>query len=285
LPEIAIVTDSTADLPAEIARELGITIVPLKVIFGQEVYQDGVDMDSTVFYRRLRAGETATISQPSPGEFEAAYRKLLAKTETIISIHISRDLSGTVNAAEAARALLRGADITVIDSRLVAGALGLLVQAAARAAREGKSRGEIIGLIKEFMREIRVFFCVDSLEYLRRGGRIGGAQALLGTILNIKPILTLHDGIIQPFEKVRGHRVALRRLAEIVFQEAGPQPVTCLVVEGDNREAADALTKLLSGLPPGSKVGVGRVGTVVGAHAGPGVFGVVVYKNKSFGIS
>jgi DegV family protein with EDD domain len=282
VPEIAIVTDSTADLPAETARELGIAIVPLKVIFGQEVYRDGVEMDTATFYKRLRAGEMATTSQPSPGEFEAAYRKLLAKAETIISIHISRDLSGTVNAAEAARVLLPDADITVIDSRLVAGALGLLVQAAARAAREGKSRDEIIGLIKKLMREIRVFFCVDSLEYLRRGGRIGGAQALLGTILNIKPILTLRDGIIQPFEKIRGHRVALRRLAEIVFQEAGPQPVTCLVVEGDNREAADALTNLLSGLPPGSAVGVGRVGMVVGAHAGPGVFGVVVYKDKIF---
>lgn len=278
MPEIAIVTDSTADLPAETARELGITIVPLKVIFGQEVYRDGVEMDTATFYKRLRAGEMATTSQPSPGEFEAAYRELLAKAETIISIHISRDLSGTVNAAEAARSLLPDADITVIDSRLVARALGLLVQAAARAAREGKSRDEILGLITKLMREIRVFFCVDSLEHLRRGGRIGGAQALLGTILNIKPILTLRDGIIQPFEKVRGHRIALRRLAEIVFQEAGPQPVTCLIVEGDNREAADALTNLLSGLPPGSMVEVGRVGTVVGAHAGPGVFGVVICK-------
>lgn len=278
MPEIAIVTDSTADLPAETARELGITIVPLKVIFGQEVYRDGVEMDTATFYKRLRAGEMATTSQPSPGKFEAAYRELLAKAETIISIHISRDLSGTVNAAEAARSLLPDADITVIDSRLVARALGLLVQAAARAAREGKSRDEILGLITKLMREIRVFFCVDSLEHLRRGGRIGGAQALLGTILNIKPILTLRDGIIQPFEKVRGHRIALRRLAEIVFQEAGPQPVTCLIVEGDNREAADALTNLLSGLPPGSMVEVGRVGTVVGAHAGPGVFGVVICK-------
>ncbi|MEW6771966.1 MAG: DegV family protein [Bacillota bacterium] len=278
MPEIAIVTDSTADLPAETARKLGITIVPLKVIFGQEVYRDGVEMDTATFYKRLRAGEMATTSQPSPGEFEAAYRELLAKAETIISIHISRDLSGTVNAAEAARSLLPDADITVIDSRLVARALGLLVQAAARAAREGKSRDEILGLITKLMQEIRVFFCVDSLEHLRRGGRIGGAQALLGTILNIKPILTLRDGIIQPFEKVRGHRIALRRLAEIVFQEAGPQPVTCLIVEGDNREAADALTNLLSGLPPGSTVEVGRVGTVVGAHAGPGVFGVVICK-------
>ncbi|MEW6574044.1 MAG: DegV family protein [Bacillota bacterium] len=277
MPEVAIVTDSTADLPAGIAKELGITVVPLKVIFGREIYRDGVDIDLTAFYQRMLAGEIATTSQPSPGEFEAVYRNLTTSAKSIISIHISRDLSGTVNAAEAGRSLLPDADITVIDSRLVAGALGFLVRAAAEAALEGKTRGEVLSLVMNLMPVIRVFFCVESLEYLRRGGRIGGAQALLGTILNIKPILCLDGGIIRPFEKVRGQKAALRRLAEIVLDRAGQNPVMCQVLHANNPDAADALVGLLGQLPNGSKVEVGMIGSVVGAHTGPGVIGAVYY--------
>lgn len=277
MSKVAIVTDSTADLAAETTLNLDITVVPLKVILGQEVYRDGVDIDPLTFYRRLAAGETATTSQPSPGEFEAAYRRLLAERKSIVSIHISRDLSGTVNAAEAARALLPDADITVVDSRLVAAALGLVVQAAAQAAKEGETREGVLIAAKRIMQSIRVLFCVESLEHLRRGGRIGKAQALLGTILNINPILALKDGIIHPFERVRGRRVALRRLAEIAIHEAGNRPVVCQVLHGNNEEAADALTGLLTGLPPGSILDKGMVGPVVGAHAGPGVFGLAFH--------
>ncbi len=277
MPEVAIVTDSTADLPTPVARGLGISVVPLKVIFGKEVYRDGVDIEPDTFYRRLVSGEVATTSQPSPGEFETVYRELLEKGQSIVSIHISRHLSGTVNSAEAARALFPDADITIVDSRLVAAALGLVVQAAARTARDGGSRDEVLAVARKVIQETRVLFCVDSLEYLRRGGRIGKAQALLGTILNINPILAVYEGFIQPFEKVRGRKVALRRLAEIVVQEAGQRPVVCGVLQGANQEAADLLTGLLANLPPGSTVEQGTVGPVVGAHAGPGVFGVAFH--------
>lgn len=276
MPEVTIVTDSTADLPDGISKELGITVVPLKVIFGREIYRDGVDIDLDTFYERMRAGEIATTSQPSPGDFEAVYRDLLAGAKSIISIHISRDLSGTVNAAEAARSLLPHADITVVDSRLVAGALGFLVRAAAKAALEGRKRDEVLSLVMKLIRAIRVFFCVESLEYLRRGGRIGGAQALLGTILNIKPILCLEGGIIRPFEKVRGQKAALRRLAEIVLERAGQNPVMCQVLHANNPGAAEELVGLLGPLPTGSTLEVGMIGSVVGAHAGPGVFGAVL---------
>ncbi|MEW6181930.1 MAG: DegV family protein [Bacillota bacterium] len=278
MTEVAIVTDSTADLPAALARDLRITVVPLKVIFGQKVYRDGVDIDSNTFYARLKAGETATTSQPSPGEFEAAYRKLLEDGKSIISMHISRDLSGTVNSAETARSFFPDARITVIDSRLVAAGLGLVAQAAARAALEGRALDDIVSLTRRIMQTTRIFFCVETLEYLRRGGRIGKAQALLGTILNINPILTVHEGIIQPFEKVRGRRVALRRLAEIAIQKAGNHPMICAVLQGANPEAAEILTSLLKDLPPGSTVDQGTVGPVVGAHAGPGVYGITFYR-------
>ncbi|RPF46551.1 DegV family protein with EDD domain [Thermodesulfitimonas autotrophica] len=275
MQELAIVTDSTADLPPALAQEMGITIVPLKVIFGREVYRDGVDLDRTTFYQRLHAGEVATTSQPSPGEFEAAYRHLLTRAKSIVSIHISRRLSGTVNAAETARSLLPEADITVVDSRLVAGALGLVVRTAARAAQEGKPPAEVLSLIDQLITAIKVYFSIESLEYLRRGGRIGGAQALLGTILKINPILTLADGVIQPFEKVWGQKAALRRLAEIATAAAGNRPLFCQVLTGDNQETAAALASLLSGLPPGSTVETAAIGTVVAAHTGPGVYGIV----------
>lgn len=275
MQEVAIVTDSTADLPPALAQEMGITIVPLKVIFGREVYRDGVDLDCTTFYQRLRAGEVTTTSQPSPGEFEAAYRHLLTRAKSIVSIHISRRLSGTVNAAETARSLLPEADITVVDSRLVAGALGLVVRAAARVAQEGKPLAEVLSLIDQLITAIKVYFSIESLEYLRRGGRIGGAQALLGTILKINPILTLADGVIQPFEKIRGQKAALRRLAEIATAAAKDQPLFCQVLTGDNQETAAALASLLSGLPPGSTVETAAIGTVVAAHTGPGVYGIV----------
>ncbi|MGQ9512784.1 DegV family protein [Thermodesulfitimonas sp.] len=273
--EVAVVTDSTADLPPALAQEMGITIVPLKVIFGREVYRDGVDINRATFYQRLRAGEVATTSQPSPGEFEAAYRHLLTRAKSIVSIHISRKLSSTVNAAETARSLSSEADITVIDSRLVAGALGLVVRAAAKAAQEGKTRPEVLSLIDQLITAIKVYFSIESLEYLHRGGRIGGAQALLGTILKINPILTLADGVIQPFEKVRGQKTALRRLAEIAVAAAGDRPLFCQVLTGDNLEAATTLAGLLSGLPPGSTVKTNTIGAVVAAHTGPGVYGLV----------
>jgi DegV family protein with EDD domain len=277
MPKVSIVTDSTADLPAPVAHGLGVHVVPLKVIFGEEVYRDGVDIEPDTFYRRLVSGELAATSQPSPGEFEAVYRELLEKGQSVVSIHISRHLSGTMNSAEAARTVFPGADITVVDSKLVAAALGLVVKAAARTARDGGTRDDVLTMVRKTMRETRVLFCVESLEYLRRGGRIGKAQALLGTILNINPILAVHEGIIQPFEKVRGRKVALRRLAEVAVQEAGDRPVVCGVLQGANPEAAAMLTGLLQDLPPGSTVEQGTVGPVVGAHAGPGVFGVTFH--------
>ncbi|ACX52790.1 degV family protein [Ammonifex degensii KC4] len=274
---VAVVTDSTADLPEELIRELEITVVPLRIIFGEEVYRDREEIALEDFYRRLLAGEIARTSQPPPADFASVYQALFLAGKSIVSIHISGGLSGTVRSAQAACQLVPEAKVTIIDSRLVARALGIGVETAARLAREGRPHEEVARLAKECLARTRAFFSVSSLDYLQRGGRIGKAQALLGTLLNIKPLLTFEEGIICPYEKVRGKKALLRRMAEAACMAAAGEPVLCQLLHAADPEPIPELRSLLEGtLPAGSRIIEGRVGAIVAAHAGPSVFGVVV---------
>lgn len=274
---VHIVTDSTADLPADVADQLDIAIVPLKVLFGEEALRDGVDLSNEQFYRRL-VNERASTSQPSPAEFLDVYRALTAAGDSVISLHISARLSGTVQSATLARSMLADAPIDVIDTRLTSSALGLIVLAAAQAAAEGTDHAAVLALCRRMVEKTRVYFMVDTLEYLQRGGRIGPAQAFLGSILSIKPVLCLKEGLVTPVEKVRGRAKALESLVRIVTEARAAQgSLRCGVVWGNDAALRDQLLRQLNdalGEPP---YVVCQAGAIIGSHVGPGVVGIAFH--------
>lgn len=277
MSRVAIVTDSTADLPVHFYREHDITVVPLKVIFGQEMLLDGVEITpDQFFYRQAVLKEYSTTSQPSPAEFVEAYRPLLEAGREVVSLHISSRMSGTLQSAGLARGMLAAGQIEVIDSTRVSAALGLVVLNAARAAQRGAGKSEIIDLISRQTRELEVFFAVDTLEYLQRGGRIGRAQAFLGTLLNVKPILTMREGYIHPFEKVRGRQKAIQRLVTAMQEKYGPgAALQCVLVHGQDPGGLEELRQLVSQQLHCVEMIDCQLGCVVGSHVGPGVLGLV----------
>lgn len=274
--KLRIITDSTADLPDDIVQRYNINVVPLKVFFGEEVYLDGVEITSEEFFRRQTRGEISSTSQPSPAEFVECYTPLVKAGDEIISIHISSLMSGTVQSANLARTMLNYPGLEVVDSGLTSVALGILVLNAARAAEEGKGREEIKGLIGRWISDLKVYFMVDTLEYLQRGGRIGKAQAFLGTLLNVKPLLTIDGGLVSPYEKVRGKSKALARIIAIMGEKYGyGARIQCLVTHGDFPQGAEELKKGLRENFDCTEIIDSRLGTVVGTHTGPSLAGCV----------
>ena len=279
MTKVRIVTDSTADIPKEIVEELGIIVVPLKVSFGTEVYRDGVDITSAAFISRLQSATTLpTTSQPSPGEFVALYEKLIAKGDTIISIHISSKLSGTMQSAQTAKTVTDSRNIYIVDSKSASLGLGLMVIAAAKAARENKSVHEILSMIKEKVDNSFILFLVETLDYLEKGGRIGKANALLGSLLKIKPILTIDDeGQVIPLEKVRGTSKALLRLSQIVAERINDSKrYSCALVYGDDYTNVINLKEQLLPILHCDNILTNKIGPVITAHTGPGLLGVIV---------
>ncbi|NLM45624.1 MAG: DegV family protein [Firmicutes bacterium] len=275
---VKIITDSTADLPLGLADQLGITVVPLKVHFGDDEYLDWIDLGPDAFYTKLAERKVLPrTSQPAPADFEAVYKMAAAEQKSIISIHLSAELSGTYQSAVLARNSLPEFDITVVDSRLASMAFGIVVLEAARAARAGRSKEEILAQINRQLARVRVYFAVGTLEFLQRNGRIGKAAAWVGGLLNVKPLLTLKDGIVVPKEKVRGKAKAMERLLELVQEEAdGPVGGKAVVLHGNEPERAGELTEKLQQRYNFSEVIVSSIGAVIGTHAGPGVLAVCV---------
>lgn len=273
---VRIVTDSTADIPPEIAAELGISVVPLQVIFGTEVYSDGVDLKPDEFYQRLSESPVLPrTSQPSVGAFEEEYERLCGETDSVLSIHLSSILSGTYNSALLARDRFRHrCNINVLDSQLASLGLGLVAMNCARLAQQGADLKEVTNFAKRMIPNVHIVFIVDTLEYLYRGGRIGRAQALVGSLLNIKPILKIEEGEVRPAEKVRTRAKALDRLVE--FVELFPNMEELAVVYSTTPEDVDFLLKRIEQKMPRERIVIGRMGAVIGTHTGPGTMGVVV---------
>jgi DegV family protein with EDD domain len=271
---VKIVTDSTSDIPADLTRELGISVVPLSVIFGDEVYREGIDISHDLFYEKLiRAKVLPTTSAPSVGDFLSVYEPLLEETDEIVSIHISSKLSATCNnALQAASRLSDRARIEVIDSQSVSLGLTFVAAAAARAAAGGAGIEEIRKLVERMIPRIHIVVVLDTLEYVRRGGRIGRARAFLGAVLRVKPILSIRDGEVHPEERVRTKAHALDR----IFQMATSYPRTREVAIGYSTNAQDAeeMSRRLQEALPGVEVQVHRLGPVIGVHGGPGTLGV-----------
>lgn len=279
MPSIRIVTDSTADLTDELYQTHRIAVVPLKVMLNQRIYKDGVDIKPNEFYYHLiNTNAKVTTSQPAPGEILATYKRLLATgAEKIISVHLSSGISGTYQAAHIARNMLPDHDITVIDSRNVCGGLGLIVLAAAQAAQAGKSKKEIINLINKTTAKMQVYFLVDTLEYLHRGGRITKAQAVVGSLLNIKPMITVKDGVLQPIDIIRGKNKGTKKIIQLAQQDNINKKIVCYLVHAYDQGALEQLQEMaLTNLNIDELV-VSQIGTVIGAHTGPGTVGMAFY--------
>jgi DegV family protein with EDD domain len=276
---IRFVADSTHDLVADWAVAHGVTTVPLKVIFGDEALVDGVDITAKDFYQRMRtATRNPTTSQPAPAEFEAAFRAAAADGSSVVCTTISAEMSGTYGAAVTARESLPDLDIHVIDTRSVSLGHAGVLRAAIETAESGGSLPDVLSTIDEVMRRQRTIFIVETLEYLRRGGRIGGARALLGSVLNIKPVLQILDGRIEPFDRVRTYARALDRMCAEVISATGEagRPARVILGHADKLEDCKMIARRLAPHSQGEPEII-DIGPIVGAHAGPGTLGLSFY--------
>lgn len=271
---VRIVTDSTADLPPPLAREMGISVVPLFIHFGQKAFRDGEDMEVEEFYRRLASSPvTPTTSAPSPGVFAEVYRRLGVGGEGVVSIHVSSKLSATYEAARTASGEVGGV-VEVVDSLSVSLGLGLLCLAAARWSQQGLALHQVAAHTRGALPRVHLLGMVDSLEYLQRGGRIGRAQAFLGSLLNIKPLLGLKEGEVQPIERVRSRARAVERLVQMAQGLAPAQAIG--VLHSTAPQETEALAQRLRPLAPQGQVYLSRFGPVLGCHIGPGALGVAL---------
>lgn len=276
-----VVTDSTANLPPELVSEYDVPVIPLTVHWGEETYLDGVSLDAPTFYTWLQERDVfPTTSQPSPGAFSEFFQGVAEKYETtnILGIFISAELSGTLASAIQAKADLPDLHIELVDSRSTSMGLGMQVLTAARAAREGQPLEVAVERVQHVRDNMYIIFAVDTLEYLHRGGRIGGAARLLGTALNLKPVLHLEDGKVMPLEKVRMRRKSLQRVVELVKERVdGRRLVELAVIHAQALGDADLMVGWIKEQFAPEVVYNTLLTPVVGTHAGPGTLGVAFY--------
>jgi DegV family protein with EDD domain len=285
MPKIAIVTDSTAYIPKENLQGLPVFTIPLHVIWGDETYRDNVDITQKVFYERLVSSKIMpSTSQPSPQEFVELYKNIAKEYDEILSIHISSQLSGTVDSAIQAKKILSKIKIEVIDSKSTSMGLGFLVLAAARHVQAGENFQSCKELIESARNRVKLFFILKTLEFLKRGGRIGSASSLLGAALNLKAILMVEDGVIKPFAKVRTMQKALIRLTEILKENIeGKTPVHLAIIQAEAEDDAlflqNQIVKDLKNADVAELIMAG-ISPVIGTHAGPGAVGICFLTDK-----
>lgn len=277
MSRVAVVTDSTSYLPAQLVRECDIEVVPLQVVIGGTAYDEGGETSSATVAQALRSWTPVTTSRPGPAAFADAYERAAERgRDGVVSVHLSSKMSGTVESAELA-AKESPVRVEVVDSRSLGMGLGFAVLAAARAAMDGGTVDDVAGVARTRAAATAAIFYVDTLEHLRRGGRIGPAAALLGSALAVKPLLHLVDGHIEPLEKVRTSSRAIARLEELAVEKAGSAAVDVAVHHLANPDRAESLAqRLLTRIRGLQDMHVSEVGAVVGAHVGPGMLAVVV---------
>ncbi len=278
MTRIAFVTDSTSYIPDSFCRELNIHIVPQVLIWGDRTYEDGVDIFPDEFYAKLRTASTMpSTSQVSVLNMKNAFHALVEQGFDVMGIFISAKLSGTMQSAIQGREELGSAaeKVTLIDSNSTAMAMGFHVLTAARAARDGASLAETVAIAEKARQHTGVLFAVDTLEFLHRGGRIGGAQRFIGTALNMKPLLELRDGKVEAIERIRTRSKALDRLISLVVdQTRGKSPVRLATLHANaEAEAEQLLQQAVDRIQPVESI-LTSVSPVVGAHAGPGTVGL-----------
>ena len=277
---VKIVTDSSADLPAELVQELGITVVPLYVRFGEEVYREQVDISLDEFYQRLEHGPIHPVTiQPSPQDFITAYQKLSQEADGIVSIHISSKLSGTCNSALQGKGMIeKGCPIEVIDSQIITVGLGLICMAAAKMAKAGESLPSVVEEVKQMIPNIHLLGLLDTLKYLQKGGRIGKAKALLGSVLNAKPMITLKEGEVVPAGQARSRSKGVERLFSFVESTSNIDDLA--IAYNTTPDEAHALAERLGSIFTKEAIKVVRLGTTLGVHMGPGGLAVGLREKK-----
>ncbi len=279
MSKVALVTDSTAYIPEDLSRHLAIHTVPLQIIWGDETLKDGVDIQPSEFYPRLENSKVnPTTSQPSPAAFIERYQQLLDEGYDILSVHISSKLSGTMDSAIQAKTHFPGSRIELFDSYSTSMAMGFQILAAARAASQGASLEDCRAIVEKSRPNTGVLFAVSTLEYLRRGGRIGGGAAFLGTVLNLKPLLELREGRIEAVERVRTMNKAIDRLLDLFQERVGnrkPIHIAC-VYSSSTEEARTLLDRARQRFDPEAieDLLIAPVSPVVGVHTGPGCMGL-----------
>jgi len=275
---VKIVTDSTCDLPRKVAEELGITVIPVNVHFGDEVYKDGVELSTDEFYRKLQTNSVLPkTSVPSPGIFREVYQMLASKSDAIVSIHVAAAMSATCEAARLGAAELKH-PISIVDSQTASMACGLLAVIAARAAREGASLADIEVLLKDAIPRTITYGVFSTMEYLYKGGRIGRAQAFLGNILKISPVLAIRRGEILPIARVRTRPKAINRLCGIIEGLGTLKEMS--VMQTTNPDEAEALAQRLASVFPQERMLRATLGPAMGTYVGPDAVGVALIAEK-----
>jgi DegV family protein with EDD domain len=270
---IKIVTDSSSDIPPQLREELGISVVPLYLRFGQETFKDGVTISQDEFYQRLVAGEVyPNTIQPSPDDFQKVYEELAKDADGIVSIHLSDKLSGTISSARQAREMMNSkCPVEVINSDSMTIGVGMICLAAARAAKTGASLKTVIDETKTAIPEIHFLALFDTLKYLAKGGRIGQAKRLLGTLLNIKPLLSMKEGIVIPVSQARSYAKGMDHLfaflSNALTQENNVKELA--IMYNTTQKEANTLADRVATLFPREKVIMGKIGPILGTHAGP----------------
>ncbi len=281
---IKVVTDSSADLPPKLAEELGIEVVPLYVRFGEEVYRDRVDISEDEFYQRLlRDPVHPSTTQPTPQDFASVYQKLSKEADGIISIHLSGKLSGTCDSALQGKEMLaKSCPIEVVDSRVITMGLGLLAIEAANMSRSKKSLPEVVAEVKKIMPSIHILGLLDTLKYLALGGRIGKAKVLLGSVLNVKPLLTLKDGEVVAAGRARTRAKGIDELFDFVKSASDVEDVA--IVYNTTPDEAQTLAERIGSVLAKERIRLARLGPVLGEHCGAGIL-FVALKGKRAGVA
>ncbi len=271
---IGVVTDSTADFTTGTDAN-GIAVVPLVVNWDGQTFRDKVDLDTRTFYERLRVSKSnPRTGAPSLATYEDVYRQLLESHDAVVNVALASKVSATYDVGRQAAEAVDPARVFVVDSGTLTACLAWLAEAAVRMGQEGASPEEIVRRLDELKGRMRIYCTLDTLEFLQRGGRIGRARALAGTLLSVKPILLIRDGEVSPVERVRTSKAAIRRLAEIL---ASLGPIERMaVLHGGNPSGADELERQVQPRFPSLAIERGEIGTVLGTHAGPGLVGATV---------
>jgi DegV family protein with EDD domain len=276
---IAIVTDSTADLPRDLIEEFAIRVIPQILIMGDRTWLDGVDIDSPTFYDLLQSSpHFPSSSQPSVVTFQETFTELAQEADGIVAVLVSEELSGTLNSAQIAAANLPNIPIEIIDSRSVSLQLGFIVLAAAQAAAAGGNLESVANAARALVGKVQVYFVVDTLEYLHRGGRIGSATKLLGSALDLKPVLRIKNGAVEPLTRVRTRRKALATLLDLIQEQVVDKDRVHLAVlhVADPEGAAHVAQQIEARFKPVELI-TSECGPVIGTHAGPGTVGAAFY--------
>lgn len=277
--KVAIVTDSTVNLPVDIIKENNIYVIPQILNWEGKSYLDQIDITTEEFYQRLpQSSDLPKTSQPAPGQFTEHFRKVAESADSIVAIFVSELLSGTIQSAHLGAEAMGDYPIEIVDSRSVSLGLGLLVTAAARYAAEGHDYKEVAAYVRELAPRLRVMFVVDTLEYLHKGGRIGGAKRLVGSVLSIKPVLHLEDGKIEPFASIRTKNKAIQHMLEVVLGEMkGKKNIHAGVIHARAPQDAEYIVEQVRAAVTPVEMFVNELTPVIGANVGPGVVGMGYY--------